>query len=612
MYYKAKNTRQDKIKEVTLNFDTVFNEVKRQIVEIEKEDNFDNAESDQEWEAALETKMQLTAALKNCVYGVKESKIIVKALIESILRQLLPDLETLLKCKNFERYSTAHEKFEIIMEYLKPMHKEKSLEYIMERFDLNKKRYYIENKTKGSFVVDDADINKVYRELNIELNYEILLKVLTTLIYQKYTGFGVIDTLYEMDLNGINGGASGSILQTVSSTGNTKKLPATRSIWIQYKGNYIHFRFMTFGTMAELQRVTQLVCRWGNPGALVAKRGYIVNTMPDKSRVVSVRPPAAECYAFFIRKFSLPNVSLDFLLNPRVPIRDENGQKVIGEDNEFLTETVYHNTQLPKNCIKYSMLGKVSTLYTGRQSTGKTTMMIGSIEYIDPTLTLRTIEMTFELYLREIYSERNILSFSETMHILMEELQDLTKKTDAAITLIGEIATNAIAARWIQSGQVSSQFVIASHHGVTTSRAAIAIANSVAADTGMPNDTALQQVLDVLKQDVHLEMFSNGLRYIERITELIPLANTYAPLPEIDENNLEKSKVVYIREYVKRKTERKEFYTRDIMRFNTKTMTYEAGEKPWSVDLIKHILQNLDEKDAIDFKNFIMQNWKVA
>lgn len=610
MYWKAKNERSDRRKNVTMNFDTLVREVKRQIVELEKEDNFSTASSDEEWEAALESKMRLTKALKECVYGVDSAKIIVLTLIEEIIQELLPDEESLLKCKNFKKHMTSHEKMEFIFAYLKPKYKTKSLEYIIEEFDLNAKRYYIENKEQASYVVDDKDISLVFNKLNIELTYQLMVKVLAVLVYQQYRGFGVIDTLREMDINGLNCGTSGSVLHGLGGPGSNgkHKLLAPRSVWVQYKGTYIHFRFLTFGSVAELQRVTQLICRWGNPGALVAKRGYIIGTMYDKSRVVSVRPPAAECWAFFLRKFSLPNVSLEYLLNPKKKLRDEKGVLLRDEKGNIIEEALYHNVQLIQKTLMYLMLGRISTLFTGRQSSGKTTLMEGAVYYIDPTLNIRTIETIFELYLRELYPERNILSFQETEHISMEQLQDMSKKTDSAVTIVGEIATNSIATRWIQNGQVSSIFTIASHHGVTTEKAVQAIANSVAADTGMPNDTALDQVLDVLKVDIHLDFNSEGMRYVERVTEVIPL-RTVAELPKVDESNIALSQVRIFREFARRQTETRSFYTRDVLRFNKNTLTYEACDNFFTPELTSYMLNNMPKERRTDFTKFVESNW---
>lgn len=77
-------------------------------------------------------------------------------------------------------------------------------------------------------------------------------------------------------------------------------------------------------------------------------------------------------------------------------------------------------------------------------------MMKYAIGAADARLTLRILEMTFEMYLREIYTDRNILSLQETNWCTAAELQDALKKSDAAISIVGEVATDVIAARMIQ------------------------------------------------------------------------------------------------------------------------------------------------------------------
>ena len=58
--------------------------------------------------------------------------------------------------------------------------------------------------------------------------------------------------------------------------------------------------------------------------------------------------------------------------------------------------------------------------------------------------------MAPEMYLREIYPQRNILSVQETPTVTAAELQDALKKSDAALSIVGEVATDIIAARMIQ------------------------------------------------------------------------------------------------------------------------------------------------------------------
>ena len=67
--------------------------------------------------------------------------------------------------------------------------------------------------------------------------------------------------------------------------------------------------------------------------------------------------------------------------------------------------------------------------------------------------------MAPELYLRELYPSRNILSLQETNTVSAAECQDALKKSDAAVSIVGEVATDSIAARMIQMGMTASIFV---------------------------------------------------------------------------------------------------------------------------------------------------------
>ena len=251
--------------------------------------------------------------------------------------------------------------------------------------------------------------------------------ILAILVYQLYKGFGIVDTLREMDVNGFNMGTSGSILSNINKS-KAGIMKATNAVWLYYQGKYIHLRFMNFGTEEELKRIIQLLVRRGNPGPLTAKRGYMVNTMYDKSRILALRPPASEYWAIFVRKFSLSDVSPKALIVKPYTKRGD----------------------LPMTLIELLMRGQTTCAVTGRQGSGKTTLMSSIIRFIDPRYTIRVLEMAPELYLRELYPTRNILSVQETTTVTAAELQDALKKSDAAVSIVGEVATDVIAARMIQ------------------------------------------------------------------------------------------------------------------------------------------------------------------
>ena len=366
-----------------------------------------------------------------------------------------------------------------------------------------------------TYVITEEDIDAIYAEKDYELTYSIMLDLLAILIYQRYKGFGIVDTLREMNINGFNCGTSGSILTALNNKDSTI-MEAPRSVWLYFNGKYIHLRFLTFQTEEELRRVVQLLIRYNNPGPLTEKRGYLVNTMYDKSRVLAMRPPASEYWAVFVRKFTLSDSSLTALI-----------------DKPYVNQA-----HLAIHLVQYLMMGQVTCGFTGRQGAGKTTMMTAAVKYIDPRYTLRVLEMAPEMYLRELYPERNILSVQETEYVSATELQDALKKSDASVSIVGEVATDAIAARMIQMGQVASIFTIFSHHANLAEQLVYAIRNSLVNAGGFSGSmlTAEQQVIDVIRVDIHLNYTTDGRRYIERISEIVKLEES-VPYPEYDQDN---------------------------------------------------------------------------
>ena len=123
-----------------------------------------------------------------------------------------------------------------------------------------------------------------------------------------------------------------------------------------------------------------------------------------------------------MRKFHIRNVTLEGL------ITDEGAE-------------------LPISLIKYLVKGCMITAITGQQGSGKTTLLMAMVRHIYSTMTLRVQETAFELHLRKLYPERNILTFCETDSISGQEGLDIQKKTDAR-QYPGEVATDPVVPGW--------------------------------------------------------------------------------------------------------------------------------------------------------------------
>lgn len=126
--------------------------------------------------------------------------------------------------------------------------------------------------------------------------------------------------------------------------------------------------------------------------------------MKDHSRVVVVRPPFAESFAFFVRKFDT--------------IEQKNISELIKDKG----------CAIPIDIIKWLILGCRVCGITGSQGSGKTTLLMSLIGFIHPSYNLRIQELSFELNLRQVYPDRNILSFRETDYVSGQEGLDIQKK----------------------------------------------------------------------------------------------------------------------------------------------------------------------------------------
>ena len=151
-------------------------------------------------------------------------------------------------------------------------------------------------------------------------------------------------------------------------------------------------------------------------------------------------------------------------------------------------------------------------------------MLMAMIENIYETMNLRITETAFELHLRKIYPTRNILSMRETETISGQACLDVQKKTDGSVNIIGEVATDPVASWMIQSAQVASKFTLFTHHAKTFPDLVTALRNSMLrAGVFKDERIAEEQVVQVLNFDIHLVKDFRGRRYIERITECVPV-----------------------------------------------------------------------------------------
>lgn len=500
------------VEDKLFTIDVLVQYIKQRLDEITKVNLYDIGLSEEELERRKNKKYELKKALKGCTYGDVNDKKYVKELISDLLytEYGLNDIN-ISKVLPFDMPSrlTPHDKFDILLHEYKKSFGYEALTELIKKYNLADLKY-IEGETRPTHVITEEEIEQIYETENLNLSFEDKLEVVTQRIYQKYKGYSSIDEIRDMNIDGVSGGVSGlpeSFLSQVAQTDSDylkqameQKVPrACDSIWIFFQGNSIRLAFLSFGTEAELKRVCQNIYKYNNPGQLSDTNGYKINEMKDGSRVVVVRPTFSETWAFFVRKFDVKRATLE--------------QIVLFEGREDVIEI-----------LRFLVKGARILALTGEQGCGKTTMLMAMIDAIYETMNLRIQETAFELHLRKIYPTRNILSFRETETISGQEGLDVQKKTDGSVNIVGEVATDPVAAWMIQSAQVASKFTLFTHHAKTFPNLVMALRNSLL-KIGMFNDekTAEEQVIGVLNFDIHLVKDFRGRRYIERITECIPI-----------------------------------------------------------------------------------------
>ena len=188
---------------------------------------------------------------------------------------------------------------------------------------------------------------------------------------------------------------------------------------------------------------------------------------------------------------------------------------------------------------------------------------------------------------------------------------DVQKKTDGSVNIIGEVATDPVASWMIQSAQVASKFTLFTHHAKTFPDLVTALRNSMLrAGVFKDEKTAEEQVVSVLNFDIHLVKDFRGRRYIERVTECIPVEdkNEYT-FDHRKEKTLEGKMDKFIDNatyYFSKTTNRELFKYVNIMEYRNDE--YVITNKISDYNL-REMRNNMDDADIDDFDKFVERNW---
>lgn len=439
----------------------------------------------------------------------------------------------------------------------------------------------------NKYIVTEKQINQAYPEIirKYPLSFNDKREILAQRIFEDMEGFGAVDILLDTSVDEVEGGVSGIPMDSyeVKSSIPEDAKYSFEAIWIIMSGLTINLDFLSFGSQEELIRVCNNIYKFDAPYPMSKEMGKVVATMKDGSRIVVVRPPFADSYAFLARKFdSAPSV------DPAKLIPDEGSEMV-----QLMMKWLVHSSR--------------NIAITGDQGTGKTTFMKSMIRFIREDYSIRIQELTPELNLRYTYPTRNIMSFRETDTISAQDGLDLQKKSSGQVDLLGEISTAEAASWMIQTAKVASKMTMFTHHAKNTDDLIVSLRNNMMQVNNYTNDAAVDEMIaQALDVDVHLER-KKGHRFIGRITEIIPIRDrAYPEKLELTDSmeDMEKKAMINNEEFQKRSTDRILFTHKDIIRFNEDKNIYEFVQFP-SDEMLDEMREQLtNEEEAEMDKDF--------
>jgi pilus assembly protein CpaF len=517
-------------------------------------------------------KAKLRKALRTCNYGDIGAKEYIKEYIKDLLQLKYhindQNIDQVIAFRDYNKLS-MQDKFDILLYFYKKEYGMSALEVFIHAYDLDN---HIDEENQ-CYEITVQHIESAYMREIGTLNFVDKLEIVTQRIYQQYKGHGAIDEIRDMNIDGVSGGVSGlsnvfyHFTEEILTNEYLEQPNAYDSIWIFFHGKTVYLSFLGFGSQRELERVCKNIYRYDNPGQLSSARGYIANEMKDGSRVIVVRPPFSENWAFFVRKF-------DSI-----------------EKTEAASLITDQGSEIPIEAMKWLIKGCQVIGITGEQGCGKTTLLKALVEYINPIYTLRIQELIFELNLRKLYPHRNILSFKETTTVSGQEALDLQKKTDGTVTILGEVATAPVARWLVQLSQVASKFTIFTHHAKTAENLVTSLRNALLQEGGFTNEAvAEEQVVDTVNFDIHMVKSIEGHRYIERITEIVPYND--------DSNRCSEDRESNMNEYFKQMTRSHMFQAIDIVTFEDNQ--YQLKNK-LSKKAVRAISYNLSKEEQEKF-----------
>lgn len=531
-----------------------------------------------ELEARESAKQELRVSLKESAYGNPTAKKYIKNFIKDIIRgkQINITEETVDNVLNFLQPSrlSSRDKFEIMLHFYMKEFKDKGFTQMVEDYGWLSPK--VDAEENISYEVTDKQLDEAFDDFLKSIphiSYDDKLDIISQRVFSEYKGFGSVDILFDNSIDEIDCGVSG-IPQNRFDIKNID-IENTEfsydSIWVVVNGINLKLSFLTLESQDELVRICSNIYKYNAPYCLSRRKPEVVSTMKDGSRVVVVRPPVSDSWAFFVRKFdSMPSLS------PSVVLGDPNNE-------------------VPLTLIKWLIKGYSNIIITGMQGTGKTTLLKSLISFFPKFLNIRVQELEFETNLRYTYPDRNIVTLQETDNVTAQEGLNLQKKMNGSCNILGEIATAEAASWLIQTSKVASLFAMGTHHAKTTVDLVTALRNNLLdskGGAGFTNEAAAEDmVARAINIDIHMEQV-RGHRFCSRITEIIPINDRRYPseMPQNKDLSIEEKLTLDTIENQKRVTDRALFETKDLVVFENGKYVFKCLP---SSDLMEHMFNSL-------------------
>lgn len=441
---------------------------------------------------------RLRHALRSCVYGEGGEKDYVKHYIMreiSAVNLSVWEKNCLLPVNNPEKLTAEHQFRILLYRYMKQYGKD-GFRKLCEKGGFPRET---EREDGSYYEITEQDIRHIYTDEAIILSNQEIMELICDMVYERF-GHGIIDRLRDCRLEGISGGVAGIPEQFFRYETIRKREYEERyahdSVFVMLNGVTARLSFLSFGSEQELKRVIKSLLRFEAPGELSYYRPYMVNDMKDGSRVFACRPPFSETWAFFIRKFDSTE-------------EKKPEDLIVGTGAEDVIQA-----------LRYFVGGGLHIAITGAQGSGKTTLLKAMVRYISPKYNLRIAETVFELWMRRVFPQRNILTFRETESVDSTEGLDAFRKTDGNCLMMGEVGSIQAAALMIELSQVSEQQLF-THHAMTTEKLLGYFKNALLR-TGSYSDEkmAREQVAEAFDIHVLCEKDLSGKRYVKEIAEV--------------------------------------------------------------------------------------------